>query len=394
MMLAQFAATGSVLPFVTMLFRERGLSYAQISLLLTLSAAAMTVCPLLWGMAADRWISLNRVFSVVNAASAALLGLMVLGRGFALTAAAFTLYSACALPTFTLINALAFHHLPHPREQFGRLRAFGSLGWILPFLPISLWTARRPGAGLDFTLWLGAGLSLVSAAWAFALPPTRPGAARRGPGPNLYGRALKRLLGNSDFTALLLSMFLVAGAFSILLYYSPPYLEKLGVPRPWIGPIQALGVVVEIGLFQWHGRLARAVRPTVLILAGSSALILRHLLYAFCGAPLWLSLSYALAAAVIVFHHTGVSLLSNALAGGELRATSQTLLSFAGQGLGPMFAHWLAGRIAVRFGDDLRPIFLAAALLCAAAFVIILSRRRSLDRPSSLGEQTAAGAAR
>lgn len=380
-MVLQFAASGSVLPFIGMLLRDRGLGYDRISLIFLAASAAMLVAPFLWGMLADRWVPLNRLFVLLNGGGSLLLLWLMEQTRFAGMLVAFTAFSAFVVPTFVLMNSLCFHHLPNPRAQYGQVRAFGSLGWILPFLPIALWTAWRPDAGLGFTLALGAGFSLAMGIFALRLPHTPPGARRAAgmPGPGLYGPALKRLVGNPDYLVLLLSMFLMSGSFVLVLYYSPPFLEKLGVSRPWIGPVQAIGVLFEVVLFRWHPRLLRRFPHTFVILAGCASLALRHGLFAFSNNVWLLSASYLLAAMVVVFHHTGVSILANAIAGPEVRSTAQTLISFFGLGLGPMFANAVAGWIAARSGDDLRPVFLFGALAALMAGLLLLSRRRRLE---------------
>jgi MFS family permease len=178
----------------------------------------------------------------------------------------------------------------------------------------------------------------------------------------------------------LLSMFLVAGSYALMLFYSPPFLEKLGLPRPWIGPVQAIGVIFEIVLLRWQPVFLRRFDFTAIILTGCAALCIRHLLFTFVT-NLWvLSLSYLLGGMLIVFFHMVVSVLVNAMATREVRATAQTLLALAGQGLGPMFANFVAGRIALASGGNLRPVFLFAAATAGIAGVLIASRGRRLNR--------------
>ncbi len=386
-MVLQFAASGAVLPFITLLLRDRGLSFDRISTILLAGSAIMLVAPFFWGMLADRYVALDRLFVIINVLGAAALAGLAAQTTFAGLLIAFTLYTACLTPTFSLINALSFHHLPHPREQFGRLRSCGSLGWVLPFLPIACWTAWRPEAGLNFTLHLGMGLCLVMAILAFWLPPTPPLArCRRAadsgtiPMGGIYVPAVKRLLSDVNYLVVLAAMLLVAGSFAVLTYYSPPFLEDLGVPRPWIGPIQALGVICEIILFQVQPALIRRWNYATVILIGCGALLLRQLMFAQLNDPWLLSASYVLAGMVIVFFHMGISVLVNALAAAEVRATAQTLLAFCGLGLGPMLANWTAGRLALKFDNNLRPVFLFAAGMAALAALLIGLRGKQLNQ--------------
>ena len=382
-MAMQLAAGGAVIPFVTLILRDRGLDFGQISQIFSASSATLLLFPFVWGMLADRYVPLNRLFTVLNLLACGALAVFASQRTFAGLLVSFTLFVACLNPTFSLINALSFHHLPNPREQFGFLRAWGSLGWIVPFLPISLWMVYVKETRLDFVLYIGMGLCLVMALVSFWLPHTPPGARRKDGGAESRGSylpAVKRLVRDPNYLVLLASMFLIAGSYSLLMYYSPPFLQDMGVPRIWIGPIQAIGVISEIIFFQWQPGLIRRWNYTTIILIGCVALLLRQLIYSVAESAWVLSLSYVLAGMVIVFYHMGVSVLVNAMAGPEVRATAQTLLVFFASGLGPMFANWTAGRLAAHFENSLRTVFLFAAALAGLATLLIAVRGRQLNR--------------
>jgi MFS family permease len=378
-MVVQFSAGGCVVPFVSLLLRDRGLELSQISVIFTASSATLLVFPFLWGMLADRFVPLNRLFFVLNALSFGALAALAVQRQFTGMLLAYTCFFACFNPIFYLVNALSFHHLPNPREQFGRIRAWGSAGWIVPFLPISLWVAREPEGGFDFVLYLGMACCAAMAALSFLLPHTPPGAWAKPSHVGSYKKAVKRLLKDPNYLVLIASMFLVAGSFSLLMNYSPPLLEDVGVARPWIGPIQAIGVVFEILLFKLQPGLIRRWNFTAVIIAGCVALALRHLLFGFVTDAWVLSASYLLAGMVVVFYHTGVSVLVNTMATVEVRATAQTLLLLAGQGLGPLFANAVTVRLTASYGKDMRPIFLFASALAVLAATLIALRKKALN---------------
>ena len=378
-MLLQFAVGGSVIPFVTLLLRDRGLGMGQIGTIFSCAAAMLMVAPFFWGMLADRYMPLDRLFVILNLMGATALAAFAFQTKLLGLTVAFTIFIACFTPTLSLINALSFHHLPDPPNQFGIVRSWGSVGWILPFLPIALWLALSGHKDLTFVLWAGAGFCVAMAVLGLFLPHTPPGAIGTDPRRMAYGPAVKLLLHDRNFLVLLAAMFLVSGSYSVLTYYSPPFLEDLGVRRHWIGPVQAIGVVFEIFLFQWQPAMLRRWNYTVILLLGCGALVLRHALYATVREPWTLSISYVLAGAVIVFFHMGVSLLVNTMARVETRATAQTLLSLFGQGLGPTCANYASGLIAQRAGDRLESVFWFAAVWGAVAGALLISRRRTLN---------------
>lgn len=413
-MAAQFAVGGAVVPFVTLLLQDRGLGFGQISLIFTASSATLLFFPFLWGMLADRFLPLNRLFTILNLVACGALLMLATAHTHAGMLLAYTGYFACFNPSLYLMNALCFHHLPNAREQFGKVRAWGSLGWIVPFLPISVWLAARPTPSLDFVVYLGAICAVGMVVVSFWLPHTPPGAkpVRPSPASSLaaagavrmepvatgggaespswvgaprptYGFAVRQLVRDPNYLLLLLSMFLMAGSFSLLTYYSPALLQAVGIPRPWLGPIQAVGVVFEIVLFQVQPVLLRRWRYTVLVLAGCVALALRHLLFALAENAWILTASYLLAGVVIVFYNQGISLLVNTMAAKEVRATAQTLLLLFGQGVGPLFANAVTGHLAVQGGRTLRPVFLFAAGLAALAAAVVAARGPRLEAATS-----------
>lgn len=387
-MFTQYAACGAVLPFISMWLRDRGLSYGQFSDILLAAASVALVFPFFWGMVADRFLPLNRLFIIINLLACAALGFLAAQTSYAGLRTAFVLYALCMYPMFNLINAFGLHHLREPEREFSGLRAWGSLGWIVPCLPISVWLAFHPQTGLDFTLWTGLGLCAVMAFLALFLPHTPPGARRRRDADSrhpAYLPSVHQLLNNPNYLVVLVSMFLISGSFGLVTFYSPPFLEEMGMKRAWIGPAQALGAAFEIALFQFQPALIRRWNIVRAIVLGCLALVVRNLMFGTLSNVWALAFSYALAGMLVVFYHTGISVLVNSFAGGAVRATAQTMLAICSQGLGPMFAYWMAGRLAGVFGDNLRPVFLFATGLAMLATLLLVTCSRSLLQASRNG---------
>jgi len=380
------------MPFLGIYFEDRGLSLPEISMVFAGGSTMLLLFPFLWGMLSDRHVPLNRMFTWLNLLTfLALLAMVMQGSFWGLLLATMGLY-ACFNPTMVLINPLCFHHLERPREQFGLLRAWGSLGWIIPSLPIGLVLALRDrdqaGAGnVTFTLCLGMGVSLAMAAMSLWLPHTEPGGRSKGVEgvPRLgYWPAVKRLLGNSSYLTVLVAFFLMGGSFAIFVLYSPLHLVRLGMDRAWIGPVQCVGVVLEVILFRWRSLFVHRWSYATTILTGCVCLILRQLLFATVDNLWLLASSYLLAGMVIVFFHIGASVLANALAAPEVRSTAQTLLVLCGPGLGPLIANVVVNFLTRGKVGNLSTVFLFAAGLAAVAGGLVLWRGKRLDEDAHL----------
>lgn len=381
-MFLQFGLGGAVLPFIALLFRDRGLDFTQVSYIFSGSSAMLLFFPFFWGMLADRIVPLNKIYTVLNALMVILLIIFARQQNFIGLMILFMLFYACLNPSFVLLNPLSFHFLDNPREQFGKLRAWGSIGWIVPSLIIYLWLALRPEADLWFTVYLGIGIAGAMVVASFWLPHLKPGAIHVTPthAPGIgYIESVKRLLCNRSFLVVLSVYFLVASSFAIQAIYSAPMLEDAGLERKWIGPSQCIGVILEIILFNWQIKLLARLPLSATILVGIAAMVGRHLIFWLSDNVFLLVASHLLTGVVIVYHHIGVSVLINTIAPREVKSTAQTLLILCGSGLGPMLANFGVGWITAATGQNLRMVFAFATALALTGGVILVINARKLN---------------
>lgn len=383
-MLLQYGVGGSLLPFLTLLLRDRGLSVSQISIVLLVSSATLLVSPFFWGMLADRFVPLNRLFILMNLFAAVAVAGFAFQKSFPGILVSFTAFYACYQPTPMLVNALALRHLADPYRQFAALRAWGSLGWILPSIPVFVILGARSGQSLEFIPGLTL-LGCLGMVWtSFSLPHTPPGALARNVAARPaqgYWPAMRKLMRDPNYLVVLGSFFLVSGSFAIQAFYSPPRLEDLGLSRRWIGMVQSVGIVWEILLFRWQSAIVTRLGHAGSVGVGCLALVARQLLFAYSDNLWLLSASYALVGTTVVLYHIGVSLLVDAIAGLEVKATAQTLLVLCSSGLGPMFANGLVGHWMAGGRTDLTGVFLLGAGAAAVASLLVFARGRRLGEP-------------
>lgn len=381
-MLLQFGIGGALLPFLTLFLMDKGLDLSQISTIFFGASAMLLFFPFFWGMMADRFIPLNRLFTILNLLLIITLAIFAQQQTWLSLAIAYMAFYACFNPSLVLLNPLSFFHLADPRQDFGSLRAWGSVGWMLPSVIVFFWLAANPALDLTITLYLGIAIATLMFLVSFSLPHTPLGVTHtlETPGSGLtYWQALRKLGANPAFLILLAVYFLVASSFAIQAIYSPALLEEEGLARKWIGPAQCIGVVLEVFLFRWQKKFLHKLTYAHTILVGCVCMLFRHLVFAFSDNLALLILSHLFTGMVIVFHHIGASILVNALAPKEARATAQTLLVLFGSGLGPMFANLCVGFIARETDQNLRMIFLFAGLLSAIGSAILFLNIRRLN---------------
>ncbi len=377
----QFAVGGAFLPFVTLYLRDRGLGYEKVSWVHLTSAAVGSTVPFLWGWVADRWLSAEKLLALLHAGGAAALWAFARQSSFGGLLATYAVLFALYPPTGAILSATAYHNLASPDAQFGRLRLWGSIGWMLPSLPVYAWLALAGDTrtlDLAFTLDLAAALEVLATVVCLRLPHTPPAGWRHGGHDGgrhesvPYGAALRQLLSRRGFLTFLGVIFLVHSSFAVLFYYSPPALEAAGFEREWIGPLQCVGVAAEVPFLFALPWVIRRFGYHGTITMGCASLLLRQLAYA-SASPRWvLASSYVLAGACVAFYLTAVSLSLNAMADRSVRATAQTLFSLVGAGLGQMAGHRAVGWIASGPQGNLTAAFLFASATAAGALGLLV----------------------
>ena len=157
-------------------------------------------------------------------------------------------FTNAALPLF---EAITFAHLRDDIGRYGRLRVWGSIGFIA--------TVSGVGAALDvWPVALLPWLLLVVLAGAFACAMGVPDAppAREAPAPAAVGPVLRR----PEVMAFFLACFLMAVAHGPLYAFYSIHLADHAYSKTLVGAMWSLGVIAEIVVFLAMPQLTRRFR--------------------------------------------------------------------------------------------------------------------------------------
>ena len=195
--------------------------------------------PLGAGQLVDRVMATQRVLALIYALGTGLL--VVLASGWVDSAgglfAVFLVYWAVTAPAYSLCNSLAMRNLDDPGRDFGRVRSWGTAGWMVAGWVVSLVMAAsgstRAGQGAYEALWVAAAFSAAASLYCLTLPHTPPLAV----GPR--GRGALRARPSSwsagpDVAVVLLTSFGVYLTLPLVYQVIPGYLEALR-PAPRLG---------------------------------------------------------------------------------------------------------------------------------------------------------------
>jgi MFS family permease len=382
LMFLQYAAPGAWVPVFSLRLQELDFTPLQIGWASACYALGALLAPLVAGQVADRWIASERCISCCGLAAGLLLWLLAeLHEPLAVFVCCLAFWLVMT-PALTLGVALAFAHLPAPERHYGRVRLWGTVGWVVPNLVLGVWLASpevlrpllvwlRPEAPygvLADSQRLGGLLCFALAAYAWTLPHTPP--ARQGRAW-LAPLAALHLLRQRPFAVFAACSVGLCISLSFFQQVTPLLLAHLGVPSPWISPTLTLGQSMEV--------LSLVFLPVLLLRLGVRATMLLGMAawgvavgVLMLGRPLGLVIgSLGLYGVCISCFLVAGQVFMNRRAGRDIRASAQGLLTFL-NGVGLLVGNVLVGWVRDRVEGDFPLTFAAAGAVLAPLLVVFL----------------------
>ncbi|MEE2907720.1 MAG: MFS transporter [Planctomycetota bacterium] len=400
MMFLQYAIWGAWLPFLyVFLANDQKFTGWEIGWMFTAGGIGAIFGPFLAGQVADRWFNTERYLGLSHLAGAVVVFFMStvdntpspvegeVGTGFWFFLSLSILYSLIYSPTIALTNSLSFHHMPDRDRDFGRVRLWGTLGWIAVGIGVGqlLYWAFTPAdatpseqataqaAGMVNAFRISAILGIVMGLYCFTLPRTPP---QPGKEKFAFAETLKEVRSSP-----LVILFLIAVPISMIhqfyFIYTGPFLQEYQNAGEGLtkainsvfgvggGGLMTIGQLMEIlVLFLIPFVASKWSRKTLLII-GVAAYAARMFLFSQVD---WLSSAIGIPDMVTLI--TGVSLhglcfgcfifvafmIVDEECSGDVKATAQNLfnLVIVGVGIvvGSLFSTMLVGEWATNIVPD------------------------------------------
>jgi nucleoside transporter len=320
-------------------------------------------------------------------------------------------YSLFYVPTISITNSIAFAHLKDPANEFGRVRLWGTIGWIAaawPFVFILANWEKIPALGsVPFGEWLGAVLndknaktgaafteaasymfitagvgSLLLAGFSLLLPHTPPKPvtefmAMRTRERFAWLEAMK-LLRMPFIMVLFVVTFFDAAVHQMYFFLTGKYLvAKVGIAAHWVMPVMSIGQIAEIGTMAFLGLVLKRLgwRATMVIgVLGHAARFTVFALYPEAWAAITVNILHGICYA---FFFATVYIFVDEFFPKDARSSAQGLFNFLILGLGPLVGNFAGGQLEALFTNsegkvDFQKLFLVPAGVALAAALFLL----------------------
>jgi MFS family permease len=379
-MFLMYAVPGAWWPVFTLRLEELNFTPMEMSWAFASSALGAVLASLVAGQVADRWVPAERCIAFCSTMAGVLL--MVLAQVTSPWAVCLTSI-ACWLmivPTLTLGLTVSMAHLRSPEQQFGPVRMWGTVGWVLAGWLLGYWFTDptwlapvRELVGEEISnvadsQRLGAMLALLLAAYALTLPHTPPAKQARS---WLAPLQAAHLLRHRSFAVFVLCAFCVHITFPFSQQQTPLLLKDLGVPLRWVGPTLTIAQSMEIltlfllPVLGWR----LGMRNTLLLGLATWAAALAILT---AGRPAWLVIgSQALNGFCITCYLVRGQVFINRQADPSIRASAQGLVVMI-NGIGLLLGNLLVGWARHEFGGQFAPTFTVGLMIATIAVVVFV----------------------
>ena len=359
-------------------------SGAQTALAFSTQSWGAIIAPFIIGLIADRYFNAERILAVLHLLGALLMYQMFRAPDFAQFYPYVLAYMIAYMPTLALVNSISFRQLTDPSRQFGFVRVWGTFGWIIAGLMVSLvfdWDAQGAAAqgALRNTFALGAVVSLLLGVFSLTLPATPP--ADRGAFSlrGALGLDALKLLRDRNFRLFFVSSVLICIPLAFYYQNASPFLTEIGTTNSTaklsIGQMSEFVFMLLLPVFL----LRFGIKKTLLL--GMLAWAVRYLLFAYGGpgnVSALLIIGIALHGICYDFFFVSGQIYTDSKAGEHYRSAAQGMITLATYGVGMLIGFSVAGSISDRFNDNgqhdwfqiwIWPAGLAAAILALFALL-------------------------
>ena len=344
---AYFAYAGLFGTYAPLWFQSLGYSTLAIGALASIQSSTRLFSPYAWGWLADhtgqrtRLLRIAVVLALVSAA-----GYFVspsYGWIAGVTVALFICTGGVVPISEAALTHLVSHGLTLNAGRYGRVRVWGSIGFILAVVGSG---ALLQAWGVQGFPWLVIALLALLLAAAMRLPVVTEAAHGSDAAPGALA-----VLREPVVAWFFAGVFFTVLAHTSLYAFFSLYLVSLGYSKSTVGLIWAVGVTAEVAWFWFQGRWLMRLSTHAWLLIAALASVLRFALIAAFGANAWVLVLAQLSHAVtFAAQHSSCIGVINQHFPGRLRGRGQALYTVLGYGASGVIGGLAGGGLSESFG--------------------------------------------
>ena len=361
-----YAFVGMFAPYWGLYLKSIHFDAIEIAILLSIQPVMRMIAPNIWGWLADHTGKRRRVVQVAATLSAVCyLGVFATTSfwGMFLVLALMGFFWSASMP---LVEATTLTYLGKHSAHYGRIRSWGSIGFIVSVVGLGY---AFDYIAIAWLLWAGVVCELGILIFSRQIPHVEVLAHHTDHQP------VRQIVLQPRVLALLIACFLMSVAHGPYYTFYSIYLVEHGYAKSAVGGLWALGVICEIGVFFLMPWLVRRFGFTRILLFSFGAAIVRFMLIGWGVDFLVLLLvAQALHAATFGAYHAASVGLIHEFFQGRHQSKGQALFGSLTYGAGGMLGGLASGPIWQHYGASV--LFTCSAGVALLGLLLILWKQR------------------
>ena len=373
-----------------------GVGGTQMALILSSMAIGCLASPMI-GAIADKYFASKKVLAFLNFVTALLLFIAARQSNPVLLFLSLLVAMIAYMPTWGLTSAITMAH--SPADQFPRIRAFGSIGWVASalFSLIAVRWLHLDFDGTNLPLYCGAGVAFIAALLNYTLPYS-PAPARGSKITliDILGLRTVSFMKDRNFAIFIVVSFLAMIPFTLYWSYLSQFLQDIGFK--YITVTMNMGQFAEIFFMLTVPIVLKKAGVRYAMYLGLLALLIRYLSFYIGGVSdmQWLYFVAILVHGIIFgYFFVGGQVYIHKKIPEELNAQAQGFIFLVTFGLGLLVGNFVNVRLIERFTESVNGVDLIhwnsvwgiTALSTFVIFIIfMLLFRDNIDRVRNEGD--------
>lgn len=354
-----YGAMASLVPYLVIYYQGLGLSGGQIGILTGIPTLMSLLSTPVWGGMADATSRKRLLLGTSILLSMAMVWVLSRTTIFLWIALVVILYAFNSAPLIPLMDSTVMDMLGEHKEQYGRQRMWGAVGWGAA-APVIGWLNEH--YGLHWSFWGYLIQTSVVLVIVLNMPVSRASLGGR------YWQGLRGLLQDMRWRLFLLVVFVCGVGSSVLSNYLFLRLNDLGASKTLMGTALAVATISELPVFFFSGKLLKRWGARSLLVLSLFVYVLRAMAISYLPNAWWvLPLQLLHGLTFSITWAAGVS-YARQIAPTGLGATAQSLFSGTFFGLGGAVGALAGGVLYQVVGSALLFRWVALVVLAAALF--------------------------
>ena len=357
-----FAFIGAFAPYWSLYLKSLSFGAFQIGVLMSLLHVTRIFAPAAWGWLADH--TGKRLLIVRSAAIAGLISYCAVffGQSFTwlfVTMALMSFFWSASLP---LIEATTLSYLGESTAKYGRIRVWGSIGFIFAVTSVGYLLDSTDIAAL---LWAVLGFKLGIVIFSRQIPEGEIVVHAAD------SQSIRQIFKRPEVLAFFAACLLMALAHGPYYTFYSIYLVEHGYSKSMVGWLWAIGVICEIGIFFLMPQLMHRFRLKQIMVFSLSCAIVRFLMIGWgVDWPVIILLAQLLHAATYGAHHATAMMFVHRFFRGRHQGKGQALYTSLTFGIGGTIGGIFSGYAWESLGPGLTFTVSAVAVLLGLTLVM------------------------